>query len=58
LAPVVLRDVVKAFGALRVVSRMFDPRPVAQATSLSFRVNTRRMHLFDAATGASLAATP
>ena len=37
------------------VARMLDPRPVSPGERFSFSVNSRRLHLFDAATGLSQA---
>ena len=42
------------FGGTDVTSRMQRPRPVSEGETLTFLLNTERLHLFDADTGRSL----
>ena len=44
------------FGTSELVSRMQQPRDVGPEEVMQFRINVDRIHLFDAATGASLRA--
>jgi len=42
------------FGQQEVLSKMFNPRPVAEGEEIGFALNIDRLHLFDAASGRSL----
>lgn len=44
------------FGGRETVAKMLAPVPVAAGEVVSFKLNLQRLHLFDAATGVSLAA--
>lgn len=43
------------FAGQEITARMLDPRPVAPGESFSFNINLRRVHLFDADSGLTLA---
>ncbi len=44
-------DLFIQFGGREIVSKMFNPRPVAAGEVVPFRLNLSNLHFFDAATG-------